>query len=243
MEWRKQQMPRRTRFAIAVVLAAGSGPACLQDTTTQATAPLAVGCSANPTAGPAPLTVAFGLDVANALGAITVAIQYGDGTPGTDPDVRHVYGVAGDYMASFTVTAGIETARCSVPISVAPAPAPTPTPRAANQPPVPEFRTTPATSGSSLTGTAPFRVEFNLCRTVDADGDALYYTMDLDGDGGFEFHGATGVDCRHAATYAVGTRTATVCVTDKDCPSWPLCDDYAPLHPFQCRSYTVTAVP
>ena len=236
-------MPGRTRFAIAVVLAAGSGPACLQDTTTEATAPLAVGCSANPTAGPAPLTVAFGLDFANALGAIAVAIHYGDGTQGTDPDARHVYAVAGDYMASFTVTAGIETARCSIPISVAPAPAPTPTPRVANQPPDAVFRTTPATSGTALTGTAPFHVDYNMCTTVDPDGDRLLFRMDLDGDGAFEFRGSSGVDCRHGATYAVGTRTATLCVADVNCPSWPLCEDYQPLHAFQCRSYTVTAVP
>ena len=238
-------MATRNRLAVALVLAATSGPACLQDTTTEPVSPLAIRCSANPASGAAPLSVAFGLDIEGALGTLSVAIQYGDGTQGTDPDVRHVYGDAGDYMASITVTAGVETARCSVPVSVAPAPAPAPapTPRAANQPPVPEFRTTPPATGTSLTGTAPFRVEFNLCRSVDADKDTLYYKMDLDGDGGFEFHGATGVDCRHGATYAVGTRTATVCVTDKGCPSWPLCDDYAPLHPFQCRSYTVTAVP
>ena len=236
-------MALRTRVAVVLVLAAGSGPACLQDTTTEPASLLAIRCSANPTSGMAPLTVAFGLDITGALGALSVAIQYGDGTQGTDPDARHIYGVAGDYMALFTVTAGIETARCSIPITVAPAPAPTPTPRVANQPPVPEFLTTPPASGTALLGTAPFRVEFNMCRTTDADKDALHYKMDLDGDGAFEFYGATGADCRHGATYAVGTRTATMCVTDKDCPSWPLCDDYAPLHPFQCRSYTVTAVP
>jgi len=236
-------MRGRSCIPVVLVAAAATGPACLQETATESTPPLAVQCSANPTSGAAPLMVAFGLDVANALGTLSVAIQYGDGTQGTDPDARHVYGAAGNYMASFTVTAGIETARCSIPISVAPAPAPTPTPRVANRPPVPEFITNPPASGTALTGTAPFRVEFNLCRSVDPDQDALYYRMDLDGDGGFEFGGATGVDCRHGATYAAGTRTATVCVTDKDCPSWPLCDDYAPLHPFQCRSYAVSAVP
>jgi len=41
----------------------------------------------------------------------------------------------------------------------------------------------------------------------------------------------------------VGTRTVTVCVTDVNCPSWPICWDYPPIHPYQCRSYTVTAVP
>lgn len=236
-------IPSRPCLAAALLAATLGGAGCLQDTTTEATPPLAIQCSAVPPAGTAPLTVAFALDVANAVGTLAVAIQYGDGTQGSDPDARHVYASAGSFMASFTVTAGVESARCSVPIEVAAAPAPQPTPRAANQPPVPSFATNPPATGSSITGKAPFTVEFNLCRTVDPDDDALYYTMDLDGDSAFEFRGATGVDCRHGATYAAGTRTATICVTDKDCPSWPLCDDYQPLHPAQCRSFTVTATP
>jgi hypothetical protein len=106
-----------------------------------------------------------------------------------------------------------------------------------------DFGTTPAATGGSITGTAPLRVDFNVCRTVDPDHDALYYKMDLDGDGSFEFHGASGADCRHGTSYPVGSRTASVCVTDLECPSWPLCDDYEPLHPFQCRSYSITATP
>jgi hypothetical protein len=82
-----------------------------------------------------------------------------------------------------------------------------------------------------------------MCQSVEPDGDRMYFKMDLDGDGSFEFNGASGADCRHSATYAVGTRSATICVTDVDCPSWPLCDGLPPLHPFQCRSYTVIARP
>jgi PKD repeat protein len=234
-------MALRTRVAVILVLAAGSGPACLQDTTTDSTPPLSILCSANPASGRAPLTVAFGLDVANAVGAISVAINYGDGTQGGDPDARHVYTSAGDYVASFTVAAGSETARCSVPVSVAPGP--TPTPPAENRWPDPSFLTTPPANGSSITGKAPFTVQFNLCRSVDPDRDRLYFRMDLDGDGAFEFHGATGADCRHGATYAVGTRTATICVTDVDCPSWPQCEGLPRLHPYQCMSYSVTAAP
>ncbi len=232
-----------TRVAVVLALAFAAGSGCLQETTTEPAGALTIRCSASPAAGAAPLSVAFGLDVSGALGAISVAIQYGDGTQGTDPDARHVYASSGDYMASITVTAGAETARCSVPIAVAPAAVPSPTPRAANQPPDAVFRTTPATSGTALTGTAPFRVNYNMCTSVDPDDDRMLFRMDLDGDGAFEFRGSSGADCRHDATYAVGTRTATLCVADVDCPSWPLCEDYAPLHPFQCRSYTVTAVP
>jgi hypothetical protein len=235
-------MPGRARGGVALVAAATLGPAC-QETTTEPTAPLAIQCSAVPAAGPAPLDVGFALSIQNALAGVTVAVSYGDGTQGSDPDVRHVYSAAGEYAASITVTSGGQTARCAIPISVAPAPAPQPTPRAKNEPPDAVFRTTPATASGVLTGTAPFRVNYNMCTTVDPDGDRLLFRMDLDGDGAFEYRGSSGADCRHEATYAVGTRTTTLCVADVDCPSWPLCEDYQPLHSFQCRSYTVTAVP
>jgi hypothetical protein len=230
------------RAGVALVVAASALPAC-QETTSEPTPPLAIQCSAAPMAGTAPLDVGFGLSIQNAEGPVAVAVSYGDGTQGTNPDARHVYSAAGEYIASITVSAGNQTARCSVPISVAPAPAPQPTPREQNQPPVADFRTTPPTASSSLTGTAPFLVNFNMCRTVDPDGDEFLFRMDLDGDGNLEYRGSSGADCRHDATYAVGTRTVTLCVTDVNCPSWPLCEDYAPLHPFQCRSYSVTATP
>lgn len=84
---------------------------------------------------------------------------------------------------------------------------------------------------------------YNLCRSQDPDGDGLFFRMDLDGDGAWEHFGTTGADCSHEATYAVGTYTATVCVTDGYCPAWPLCDDQPRWrhHPYQCRSYEVTA--
>lgn len=239
-------MAGQIRAALVLAVAAAALSAC-QETTTEATPPLAINCSAVPTAGPAPLPVAFGLDVMNAVGTVGVSISYGDGTQGTDPDARHLYSSAGEFVASITVTAGAQTARCSLPISVAQAavPSPTPSPTAApggNRPPTAVFKTTPAT-GTSLTGKAPFTVSYNMCPTADPDRDSLLFRMDLDGDGSFEFFGSSGADCRHEATYPVGTRTVTLCVTDVDCPSWPICWDYAPLHPYQCRSYTVTAVP
>jgi hypothetical protein len=242
-------MARRGRFVVAPVLAAAWASACNSGSVTDATQPLAITCSANPTSGMVPLTVAFALNVQNARGNVSVAISYGDGTQqGADPNERHVYAVAGDYVASITVKAGVDTARCSVPITVAAAPTPTPTPSSTvpnppgNQAPIAFFSTTPA--GTTLTGKAPFTVEFNMCRTVDPDGDRLLFKMDLDGNGSFEYFGSTGADCRHEAVYKVaGTITATMCVTDVDCPSWPICWDYAPLHPYQCRSYTVNAIP
>jgi len=235
-------MRRRFHLVLVFACAVASGPACNEGSTT-ATPTLSAQCSANPSSGPAPLTVAFVLDIAGAQGAVAVAVNYGDGTQGTDPDQRHAYPAAGAYSASFTVSTTTQTARCSTPITVAQAPTPSPTPKpAGNQQPAAVFQTTPVT-GSSITGTAPFALQFNMCPTADPDGDRLYFRMDLDGDGAFEYHGSTGYDCRHGATYAVGTRTATLCVTDVDCPSWPLCEGLAPLHPFQCRSYTVVATP
>jgi hypothetical protein len=230
------------RARVALVIAACALPAC-QETTTEPTPPLVITCSAAPMAGPAPLDVGFGLSIQNAEGALAVAVSYGDGTQGTNPDARHVYSAAGEYMASITVSAGTQTARCSIPISVAPAPSPQPTPQAQNRPPDAEFRTTPPASAGLILGKAPFHVNFNMCTTTDPDDDRLLFRMDLDGDGNLEYRGSSGADCRHEATYAVGTRTVTLCVSDVNCPSWPLCEAYAPLHPFQCRSYTVTATP
>jgi hypothetical protein len=124
-------------------------------------------------------------------------------------------------------------------------PSPSPTPAAENRWPDAVFRTNPPASGSSVAGKAPFTVLFNLCRSQDPDGDGLFYRMDLDGDGQFEHVGTTGGDCSRQATYAAGTRSVTLCVTDGYCPAWPLCEDLPRwrFHPYQCASYTVTATP
>jgi PKD domain len=237
---------RRARTLALIAVAAVTGPACDHGPTNQQAPPaLTIECAALPASGPAPLSVAFGLDVKNAVGAFSVSLSYGDGAQGTNPDARHVYAVAGDYVAAITVTAGAETARCSLPIAVAGGPLPTPSPGADNQWPDPSFRTQPAAVGSSITGKAPLSVLYNLCRSQDPENDGLFFRMDLDGDGTFEWIGTTGADCSHSATYAAGTRTATVCVTDGDCPNWPLCEDLPRwrFHPYQCMSYTVTATP
>jgi hypothetical protein len=126
-----------------------------------------------------------------------------------------------------------------------PEPSPDPTPDPDNAWPEAIFRTTPRADGDTILGTAPLAVDFNACRSVDPDGDPLGYRMDLDGDGVFESFGATGNDCHREAVYGVGRTTATVCVTDLDCPGWPLCDDYPRnhRHPYQCASYEVVATP
>jgi PKD repeat protein len=230
----------RAPFGLVLALVGVAAAGCEKSTTTAPT--LTAQCAATPSAGQAPLTVVFTLSVAGADGAFTIAVSYGDGTQGTDPDRPHVYPAPGAYSASFTVTSASQSARCSTPIAVAAPPTPAPPAPPADQPPQPFYKTDPPASGSKITGTAPLTVNFNMCRSVD-DRDTLYYRMDLDGDGAFEFHGATGSDCRHEVTYAVGTHLATICVTDVDCSTWPLCDGLPPLHPFQCRTYTVVATP
>ena len=235
-------MHRKARLAVSLLVAVLAGVAC-QKTTTDATDPLATECTAIPSSGPAPLTVVFGLSVSNAVGGISVRIDYGDGSQGTDPASRHVYQAPGAYAASITVNAGGESARCSLPIAVAEGPAPAPAPE--NGWPEPVYRTTPAAIGTSISGRAPLRVLYNLCRSQDPDGDGLFFRMDLDGDGSYEHFGTTGADCSREATYAVGKRTITLCVTDGYCPAWPLCEDLPRwrFHPYQCMSYDVSATP
>ncbi len=229
-------MRRLPGFVLAAATAAGAFD-CHSSATPTAPA-LSVQCSANPSSGTQPLAVAFGLDVAGAQGAFSVAISYGDGTSGSDPDSPHLYTAPGSYVASFTVSTPSQSARCSTAITVAALPTPPP-----NQPPEVDWKTTPAASGPTIAGPAALTVEFNACRSVDPDGDRLYFKMDLDGDRIFEYHGATGADCGHTVVYPAGTHTATICVTDVDCPTWPACEGLPPLHPFQCRTYTVVATP
>ena len=235
-------MDRRARLAAALLVPVLAGAAC-QETTTDATPPLAIECTAIPASGPAPLAVVFGLSVSNAVGQVSVRIDYGDGSQGTDPGAPHVYPTPGAFAASILVSAGAESARCSVPIAVAEGKAPSPEPE--NRWPDPSYRTTPAAVGTSISGRAPLKVLYNLCRSQDPDGDGLFFRMDLDGDGSYEHFGTTGADCSREVTYAVGTRAVTLCVTDGYCPAWPLCEDLPRwrFHPYQCMRYDVSATP
>ena len=223
----------------ALAIAALAGPGCHNDTVTAPT--LSATCSANPASGPAPLRVTFGLDVAGAQGSFSVAIDYGDGASGSDAAQAHVYATSGSYSPAFTVTTATQSARCSTAVAVA-APQPAPTP-AANRPPEAVFFTNPPARGGTVTGKAPFTVEFNLCRTTDPEHDPLRFSMDLNGDGVFEYQGSTGADCRHEASYPAGTHAAQICVTDVDCNTWPACFGNATLHPLQCGSYLVVVTP
>jgi hypothetical protein len=224
------------RALVAVGLMAGWGSACDEgDIVT--TPSLSATCSATPAEGQAPLEVAFTLGVSGAEGSASVQVSYGDGSTGSDPDASHTYDEAGLYTASFTVTTPTQSARCATTINVSPGATTGTTPTGDdNLPPVVTYKTTPSAVGGRIKGTAPLTVRFNVCPTYDPEGDALFFKMDLDGDGKKDVGGATGASCRSTWTYAVGTWSAEVCVTDTE-------PDGKRLHPFECRTYKVVADP
>ena len=91
-------------------------PACQKD---KVVAPaLSATCEARPASGAVPLTVSFLVNVAGAEGPITVAISYGDGASGSNPDASHSYTAAGSYTASFDVRTATQSARCSAVVAV-----------------------------------------------------------------------------------------------------------------------------
>ena len=212
-----------------------TSPGCNEGETVTAPS-LSATCSATPADGEAPLEVAFALSVAGAEGRVSVQVRYGDGATGTDPDATHVYGEGGLYTASFTVSTPTQSARCSTPVEVSAGSGGSLVPGTGdgNLPPVITFKTTPDAVGGGISGTAPFMVRYNVCLTADPEGNTLYFTMDLNGDGKLDVRGSTGASCRADWTYAAGTWFAEVCVTD-------LGPGGERLHPFQCEGYTIVA--
>ncbi len=223
-------------LALSAVAMMMVGVACEDDN--NATAPsLSLTCSSTPSSGTAPLTVSYGLNVVGAEGSFSVAIYYGDGTGGPDPDTTHTYTTPGVFTTSFTVRTSSQSARCTTQTTVAGTTAPpsSPTPDPSNAPPHAIFKSTPAAgSDDRIVGFAPFAVRFNMCASTDPEDNKLNFTMDLDGDGDNEVDGTTGGDCRHDRTYAGGTYTVENCVTD-------LGPNGAPLHAYQCKKWTVVA--
>jgi len=218
-------------FALLAGLVAFLAPAC-RDSGTAPT--LSATCTANPSTGLVPLAVSFNLSVAGGEGPLEIAVDYGDGSRGTNPDAIHTYLTPGLYTAAFTVTSRDQTARCATTIGAATSTL-TILP-IIDLPPNAVFRTTPdAGLGGQITGTAPFVVRFNMCPTGDPEGDRLLFTMDFDGDGRNEVEGSSGAACRRDSNpYAIGSYNPRICVTD-------LGPDGKPLHAFQCAVYRVTA--
>lgn len=213
-------------LVLAVVLTG-----CQDDVTSPS---LSASCTAQPASGSAPLVVHFLLAVSGAEGPYTVAVDYGDGTSGSDPDLPHTYGTSGAYAASFAVETETQSARCSTLVTVS-GPTPTPTP-AGNQPPQPFFKTTPPARNDTVTGTAPFTVNLNMCLTSDPEQDWLFFSFDFQGDGRWDSRGPFGGNCRRDVTYAAGTWRPRLCVHDID-------HDRSPLHEDQCHTFTVVATP
>lgn len=212
---------------------AGLGAACSGDGPARPT--LSLTCAANPSSGVAPLTVAFEVAAAGAEGALSFAIDYGDGTTGADVGAVHRYANAGSYTAAFTARTARQSALCTTTVRVHGVPAPSPTPPPAsgpNQPPVAEFHTTPPASGGVISGRTRLSVQFSMCATTDPEGDVLRFQMDFQGDGSYEVSGTTGADCRRSHDYHPGTYAPHLCVTD-------LGSSLLPLHADQCRSYAV----
>jgi len=219
---------------VAALLFGLAGPACQEGDTVTAPA-LSAACEARPSSGPVPLTVAFLLSVSGAEGPFSVAVSYGDGTSGTNPDAPHTYAAGGAFTASFTVTTATQSARCSTTVTAQPGTPPSPPP-SSNQPPTAVFKSTPDAVGSTISGTAPLAVRFNMCASSDPEGDRLYFLMDFDGDGRFDLGGLTGAHCRADHVYGAGTTRARNCLHDIDAKG-------DALHNDQCKTYSVVVTP
>lgn len=218
---------------VAALLLGVAGPGCQEGDTVTAPA-LSATCEARPSTGTAPLTVSFLLSVAGAAGPFTVAVSYGDGTSGTSADAPHTY-ASGAFTASFTVSTATQSARCSTAVTALPSTVPSPPP-GSNQAPIPLFKSTPDAVGSTISGTAPLTVRFNMCGSTDPENDKLYYLMDFDGDGAFDLGGLTGAHCRADHVYGAGTTEARNCLHDIDAKG-------DALHNDQCKTYTVVVTP
>ncbi len=227
-------MTRRLRMAcvLAGVLAV-VGPACQEEETVTAPA-LSATCEARPSSGPAPLAVSFLVGVSGAEGPFSVAVSYGDGASGTNPDAPHTYATAGSFTAAFTVTTATQSARCSTAVTVQAGHVAVPEHQPAAEGRLQVGRRT--RSGGTISGTAPLSVRFNMCVSTDPDGDRLYFLMDFDGDGGIDSGGTTGAHCRRDCVYAAGTWTARNCLRDIDANGKALHDD-------QCKTYSVVVTP
>lgn len=226
--------PLRAAAGLSLLLALGL--ASCDDDGNPAAGDLSATCAATPSSGQAPLSVNFIFQVVGAGAGQTTAasVTYGDGTASNNPYAAHTYVSAGSYTAAFSVTSSGRSASCSTSVTVTAAPVTVPVVPTGNQPPNPEFKTTPLANAGNIRGKAPLEVQFNMCRTTDPDRDRLRFTMDFTSDGQLDVDGTTGADCRRATTYPRGSYRARICVTDLD-------SGLVPIHSPQCVTYTVDA--
>ena len=87
-------------------------------------------------------------------------------------------------------------------------PVPTPTPPAPNQAPVLDVRVSPR----PVTGSPPFAITVDMCRTSDPEGDELRFAFEFEGEGKTLVS-----ECRAAHTYdRPWSGQAYFCATDGD---------------------------
>ena len=124
---------------------------------------------------------------------LTYAWEFGDGDTSTQQNPTHAYLAAATYTARVTVSdgkGGTGTATLSIVVQ-------------ANRNP-----TISAATATPSEGIAPLAVQFNATAT-DADGHAVTYAWDLDGNGTFETDGQTA-----SFTYPAGVHSPVLRVTD-----------------------------
>ncbi len=172
--------------------AGGTATASVEVTITPNAAPTAV-ASGTPTTGTEPLLVQFSSagsgDTDGTIAAY--AWDFGDGGSSTSANPSRLFTAPGTYEAELTVTDDFgvsDTATVTVVV-------------------IPNQVPTAAINASPQSGPRPLAVSFNGTASSDPEGTDLTYAWDF-GDGGV----GTGATPSH--TYAVGSYTATLVVTD-----------------------------
>lgn len=157
--------------------------------------PPSVAISATPAFGKSPNTVTFSSTVSDSDGTIaSLHWNFGDGSAtSTSPNPVHTYGV-GVFIATLTVT---DDDGATVTRSVEIRSLPNIAPQA-------------AASGTPTSGRSPLTVQFNSAGSIDFDGTIAGYRWSF-GDGSPD---STSPNPSH--TYAAGTWTATLTVTDNE---------------------------
>ena len=158
---------------------------------------------ANPTSGPAPLTVHFTTDGEDPAGTIEVFRWDFDGDGNWDTydtvarDYNHTYTQAGTYNATLYVQSSTgRTATASITITVQ------------NNPPTATADVQPSN------GAVPLTVQM-IGSGSDVDGHIVLYEWDFDGDGTYDWSSTTTGNTSHTYT-EVGTFNAVFRVTDNE---------------------------
>jgi PKD repeat protein len=150
---------------------------------------MTVTCTASPTSGVAPVTVAFGATASGGPSSYSYLWDFGDTATSTAQNPTHTYSNPGLYHAVVTVTSGGQTAQCQKDVSVT------------------QLLAVDCTAAPT-SGPAPLSVFFN----VWAAGGIGLYTFNWTFGDGFT---STEIEPNHVYA-APGTYTATVTVKSGD---------------------------